>query len=217
MKIHIITIFPESFESYFKASIIWNAIKKGLFEPIFYCLNDFSTDNHRRVDDKAYGMHGQVLSPEPLSKAIEHIFKKVSKKIPVVYMSPAWKLLDQESIEGYNLELSNEFIIICGHYEGIDQRIIDKYVNLEISIWEYVISSWELSTMVFIDSLIRHIPWVLWNKQSLEEDSFSIKFDRQKEHSVYTRPKEFLWLSVPDILLSWNHSEIEKWKKFNLK
>lgn len=217
MKIHIITIFPESFESYFKSSIIWRSIANGLFQPVFYKLNDFSEDKFKRVDDKAYWMHGQVISPEPLNKSIKHIFTKVWKKIPVVYMSPRGDLLTQEKIEKYSEKLSEEFIIICWHYEWIDQRIIDKYVTHEVSIGEYVISSWELASMVFIDSLVRHIPEVLWNKQSLEEDSFSEKLFRQKEYPVYTRPEEFLWMKVPEILLSWNHKEIEKWKINNLK
>ena len=216
MKIHIITIFPEAFDSYLSSSIIWNAKGKWLFDLYLYKLNDFSDKKFKHVDDKAYGMHGQVISPEPLAKAIEYIFWKVWKKAPVIYMTPSWDLLKQEKIENYYKNLWDEFIIICWHYEWIDKRIIDLYVDYEISIWEYVVSSWELSSMVFLDSLVRLIPWVLWNKQSLEEDSFSIKFDRQKEYPVYTRPEVFNWLKVPPVLLSGNHWEIEKWKKNNL-
>ena len=216
MKIHVITIFPESFKSYFSSSIIWNARKKWLFNIELYKLNDFSTDKFKRVDNKAYWMHWQVISPEPLSKAIEYIFDKVWSKIPVIYMSPSWDLLTQEKIENYYEKLWDEFIILCGHYEWIDQRIIDIYVDYEISIWEYILSSWELSASVFLDTLLRHIPWVLWNNESLIEDSFSKIFDRQKEYPIYTRPEEFKWKKVPEILLSWNHKEIDKWKKDNL-
>lgn len=216
MKIHIISIFPESFESYFSSSIIWRAKEKWLFELELYKLNDFSDDNYKRVDNKAYWMHGQVISPEPLSKAIDFIFDKVWKKIPVIYMSPSWDLLTQEKVEDYYNSIWEEFIIICGHYEGIDQRIIDLYVDHEISIWEYVISSWELAASVFLDSLLRQVPGVLWNVESLNEDSFSKKFGRQKEYPVYTRPEEFMWKAVPSILLSWNHKEIEIWKNNNL-
>jgi tRNA (guanine37-N1)-methyltransferase len=225
MKIHIITIFPESFESphngttsgsYFSSSIIWKAREKWLFELEIYKLNDFSDDNFKRVDDKAYWMHWQVISPEPLEKSIEYIFNKVWKKIPVIYMSPSWDLLTQEKIENYYERLEVEFIIICGHYEWIDERIIEMYVDYKISIWEYVLTSGELSASVFLDALIRHIPGVLGNIDSLEEDSFSKKFDRQKEYPVYTRPEEFKWKKVPEILLSGNHKEIEKWKKNNL-
>lgn len=216
MKVHIITIFPESFKSYFETSIIKKAIIKKYFEPVFYKLNDFSNLPTKRVDDKAYWMHGQVIKPEPLSDAIEFIFKKVWKKITVIYMSPSWDLLNQEKIENYKKDLDEEFIIICGHYEWIDYRIIDKYVDLTLSIWEYIISSWELAAIVFIDSLVRLTPWVLWNEESFIEDSFSKKFNRQKEHPVYTRPKQFMWMNVPEVLTSWNHSEIEKWKINNL-
>lgn len=217
MKIHIITIFPESFYSYFSSSIIWNALEKKLFEVEFYKLNDFSDKKTKRVDEKAFWMHGQVICPEPLSKAIEHIFEKIWKKIKVVYLSPRWDLLNQEKVEKYFENLWEEFIIICGHYEWIDERIIDLYVDYEVSIWEYVISSWELSAMVFIDSLVRHIPKVLWNIESLEEDSFSKKLNRQKEYPAYTKPRVFKGKEVPEVLFSWNHKEIEKWKKNNLK
>jgi len=215
MKIHIITIFPESFSSYFNSSIIWKAKEKKLFKIELYKLNDFSNKKFKHVDDKAYGMHWQVISAEPLSQAIEYIFEKVDKKIKILYMSPSWVLLNQSLVEKYYDNLS-EFIIICGHYEWIDQRIIDLYNIKSISIWEYVISSWELAASVFIDSLVRHIPGVLWNPKSLEEDSFSLSLDRQKEYPVYTRPKEFQWLKVPNVLLSWNHKEIQIWKKNNL-
>jgi tRNA (guanine37-N1)-methyltransferase len=215
MKIHIITIFPESFDSYFSSSIIWNAKNKGLFEVEFYKLNDFSSKKFGHVDDKAYGMHGQVLCAEPLGKAIDFIYGQVGKHIPVLYMSPSWEALTQEKVERCHKKLT-EFIIICGHYEWIDQRVIDMYSVEKISIWEYVISSGELASMVFIDALVRHIPGVLWNVQSLEEDSFSKQLNRQKEYPVYTKPKDFHWLKVPEVLYSWNHAEIEKWKREHL-
>mgnify|MGYP001942319392 CR=1 FL=1 len=217
IKIHIISIFPEAFESYFSSSIIWRAIKNWLMDPVFYKLGDFSDKKFKHVDDNAYGMHGQVISPEPLSWALEWIFSQLWHRVPVVYLTPGWELLQQEKIENYYDTLWWEFIIICWHYEWIDQRIIDLYVTHEVSIWEYVLSSWELSAMVFIDSLVRNIPGVLWNKDSLEEDSFSKKFDRQKEYPVYTRPREFMWLEVPEVLFSGNHKKIEEWKKNNLK
>lgn len=216
-KAHIITIFPESFDSYFSSSIIWRAISNWLFEVSFYKLNDFSDLPSKRVDDKSFWMHWQVISPQPLSKAINYIFNKIWKKVKVIYMSPSWELLKQEKLEKYYDDFWDEFIIICGHYEWIDQRIIELYVDFEICIWEYVLSSWELASMVLLDWLIRHIPGVLWNKDSLLEDSFSEKFSRQKEHPVYTRPRVFEWKNVPEILTSGNHIEIEKWKKNNLK
>lgn len=216
MKIHIITIFPESFESYFSSSIIWKAMKNKLFEVEYYKLNDFSVLPSKRVDEKSFWMHGQVISPEPLSKAINHIFNTLWKKIKVIFFSPSWDILNQEKSEKYFEEIGNDFIIICWHYEWIDKRIIDLYVDYEISIWEYIISSWELAAMVFIDNLVRQIPNVLWNKTSLEEDSFSKKLNRQKEYPQYTKPRVFEWIEVPEVLFSGNHKEIEKWKKNNV-
>lgn len=216
MKAHIITIFPESFESYFNVSIIWRAIKTWKFTPFFYKLNDFSDKKTKRVDDNAYGMHWQVISPAPLSKAITHVFDKVGKKIPVIYMTPSWTLLNQELSEKMSQTL-DEFVIICWHYEWIDARIIEKYVDYEISIWEYVLSSWEISSMVFIDSLVRLLPWAIWSEISHIEDSFSLKLNRQKEYPVYTRPENFEWMKVPSVLLSWNPKKIEEWKNSNLK
>ena len=216
MKIHLISIFPESFNSYFSSSIIWKAKEKWLFELELYKLNNFSTNNTKRVDNKAYWMHWQVISPEPLSRVIESIFLK-KWKIPVVYMSASWDLLNQEKIEYYYNKLPIEFIIICWHYEWIDNRIIELYVDFEISIWEYILTSGELAASVFLDWLIRYIPDVIWNKISLQEDSFSKKLNRKKEYPVYTRPEEFKWKKVPKILLSWNHKQIDIWKNNNLK
>jgi tRNA (guanine37-N1)-methyltransferase len=191
-KIHIITIFPESFNSYLNSSIIWKACDKWLLNINLYKLNDFSDKNFKHVDDKAFWTHWQVISPEPLSKAINTIFKQVWKKIPVIYMTPAWKLLNQRKVESLSKKLE-EFVIICWHYEWIDQRIIDLYVDYEISIWKYVLTSWELASMVFIDSIARFIPNVLWNPLSLEEESFSKKLFGKKEFPHYTRPRNFEW------------------------
>lgn len=217
MKIHIISMFPESFDSYFWSSIMKKAQEWGFLNLFFYKLNDFSVEKTKRVDDKAYGMHGQVISPIPLSLAIESIFGKVWWKIPIVYMTPSWILLTQEKTEEFLQILKDEYIILCWHYEWIDQRIIDYYVDYCVSIWEYVLSSGELSAMVFVDSLVRQIPWVLWKKDSWEEESFSQKLNRQKEYPVYTKPRMFRWMEVPEVLYSWNHQAIEDWKKKHLK
>lgn len=133
MKFHIITIFPEAFESFMQTSVIGKAREKELFDIQCYKLNDFAKDHSGHVDDKAFGMHGQVLSPEPLSRALEHIFESIGNKVPVIYMSPSGELLKQEKCEFFTAH-SNEYVIICGHYEGIDQRIIDLYVDYEVSI-----------------------------------------------------------------------------------
>ena len=218
MNFHIITIFPEAFDSFINTSIINKAINNDLFNIKIYKLWDFSDKNFKHVDDKAFWMHWQVISPEPLSKAIKFVKEKINWENIVIYMSPSWDLLNQEKVENYYTNFkSKDIIIICGHYEWIDQRIIEKYVDYQISIWEYVLTSWELSAQILIDSLVRHIPEVLWNPQSLEEESFSKFFDRQKEHPVYTRPQIFEEMKVPEVLTSGNHKEIEKWKINNLK
>lgn len=216
MKFHILTLFPESFTSFLESSIIWRAKEKWLFEIELYKLSQFSDKKYGQVDDKAYGMHGQVMSPKPLALGIEYIFERLWKKIPVIYMTPSGTLLHQKFVETLSIQQA-EYIILCGHYEGIDQRIIELFVDYEISIWEYILSGWEIASQVLIDALVRHIPDVLWNQQSLEEESFSEKLDRQKEYPVYTRPADFRWHIVPEILRSGNHSEIEKWKYTNLR
>ncbi|MDD5212911.1 MAG: tRNA (guanosine(37)-N1)-methyltransferase TrmD [Candidatus Gracilibacteria bacterium] len=216
MKLHIITIFPEAFDSYLSTSIAKNAVNKGLLDIKLYKLNNFSYDNLKRVDDKVYGSHGQLIKADILSRAIEYIFSKIGKKIKVVYMSPKGDLLNQEKIEKYSNELNDEFIIICGHYEGIDQRIIDLYGVSEISIGEYILTSGELARQVFIDSLVRLVPGVINSEISHEEESFSVKLNRQKEYPQYTGPKEFSGLSVPDVLTSGNHKAIDDWKIKNL-
>lgn len=216
VKIHIITIFPESFDSYLSTSIAKNAVDKRLLDIKLYKLNNFSYDNLKRVDDKVYWSHGQLIKADILSRAIEYIFVQVWKKIKIVYMSPKWDLLNQEKVETYLNELNDEFIIICGHYEWIDQRIIDLYEVSEISIGEYILTSWELARQVFIDSIVRLIPWVINSEISHIEESFSKKLNRQKEYPQYTGPKEFSWLSVPEVLTSGNHKAIEEWKINNL-
>lgn len=226
MKFHIITIFPEAFTSFLETSIIWKAREKWLLQVELYKLNEFAKDTSGHVDSKAFGMHGQVLSAIPLSRAIEHIQNTVGNagmhsedifsKIPVIFMSPSGQLLKQEISEKLSKKL-DECIIICGHYEWIDQRIIDIYVDYQISIWEYILTGWEIASQVLIDSLIRLKPDVLGNSISHEEESFSKKLDRQKEYPVYTRPQDFRGHKVPDILISGDHKKIDIWKKDNLR
>ena len=215
MKFHIITIFPEAFESFMNTSIIGKARSKWLLDIKLYKLNEFAKDTSGHVDSKAFGMHGQVLSALPLQRAISHIFW-LTGKIPVVYMSPSWEILHQELAENLHASLQ-ECIIICWHYEWIDQRIIDMYVDYQISIWSYVLTGWEIASQVLIDALIRLSPNVLGNKISHEEESFSKKLDRQKEYPVYTRPQIFEWMKIPEVLISGDHKKIEQWKLSNLR
>ena len=194
-------------------------MKEKKIELLFYKLNDFSAKKFGQVDDKGFWMTGQVISPEPLHKAIEHIFSQLWSKVPVIYFSPSGDLMTQKKVEEYYQEFSSfeDCIIICGHYEGIDQRIIELYVTQEICVGEYVLTSGELASMVFLDAYIRHIPGVLWNPESLACDSFSEKFSRKKEYPVYTRPRDFLGEEVPEVLVSGDHKKIHQWKMDSLR
>ncbi len=213
MIFHIITLFPKSFESYFKTSILKIAQRKKKFKPIFYNLADFSVKNTRRSDDKPYGwLPWTILAVEPLYKVIKHIEEKFWN-LQKIYMSARWKILAQKTLEKF-AKNEKDLIVICGHYEWIDQRIMDIFNIEEVSLGKYVITSWELAAMIFIDWIIRLLPGVL-SKKSLQEESFSKKLKRKKEYPQYTRPENFMWYKVPTELLSWNPKTIENWKNKN--
>ncbi len=213
MIFHIITLFPDAFDSYFDSSILKIAKVKQIFKPIFYKLSDFSIKKTKRVDDRPYWwMPGTILSIEPIYKAINYIENKYWK-LDKIYLSARWKILNQNKFEKF-AKIQKDLIVICGHYEWIDQRIMDLFNIKEFSIGKYVITSWELATMVFIDWIIRLLPWVINNK-SLEEESFNKKLLNKKEYPQYTRPEIFMWYRVPKELLSWDPSIINKWKKIN--
>jgi tRNA (guanine37-N1)-methyltransferase len=215
MIFHIITLFPKSFESYFKTSILKIAQNKKIFKPIFYNLANFSVKNTKRVDDRPYAwLPWTILSPEPIYNLINSIEKKYWK-LKIIYMSARWKILTQQKLEKF-AKNQKDLIVICGHYEWIDQRIIDIFNIEEISIGKYILTSWELATMTFIDWIVRLLPGVI-NEKSLEEESFSKKLKRKIEYSQYTRPENFMWYKVPSELLSWNPKIIENWKNKFLK
>ncbi|MDD2487551.1 MAG: tRNA (guanosine(37)-N1)-methyltransferase TrmD [Candidatus Gracilibacteria bacterium] len=211
MKIHILTMFPDSFSSYFKTSILRIAQEKGIFEPIIYNLCDFSVKNTRRVDSRPYGgFPGTIISAEPLYDAINSIEEKHGK-LEKIYLSPRGEMLKQQTFEKL-AKNEKDLILICGHYEGIDQRIIEIFGIKEISIGNYVLSGGELASMVLIDGIVRLLPQVI-SEKSLEEESFSKKLKRKKEYPQYSRPEDFLGIKVPKELLSGDPKEIEKWKK----
>jgi len=204
VKYTILTLFPEIIEQYFNSSIMAKAVERGVVEMQVIDFRDFATDRHRTCDDAPYGGGaGMVIKPEPLAAALESVGGRQKR---VVYPSPSGKLFHQ----GYAEQLSKdeELIFICGRYEGIDQRIIDMYVDDEICIGSYVMSSGELASLVIIDTVYRLVDGVI-RKESLDEESFS---DGLLEYPHYTRPAEFQGHQVPDILLSGNHAEIEKWR-----
>ncbi|MBT4917401.1 tRNA (guanosine(37)-N1)-methyltransferase TrmD [Candidatus Peregrinibacteria bacterium] len=215
MKFDVLTIFPQSFNSYLSESILKRAQEKNLIEVEVHDIRDFSKDKHRKVDDVPFGGGaGMVMTPQPLHDAITHL--KKTNKGPVVFFTPQGKTLSQSKAETFSKKY-DQMILVCGRYEGIDQRIRDSLVDIEISIGNFVLTGGELPAMILIDSVSRLIAGVLGKEESHIEDSFSKSLDRKKEYPHYTRPSEFKGMKVPDVLLSGHHKEIEKWRRNKLK
>lgn len=206
MRIDILTIFPGMFEGPFSHSIIKRAIEKKQAEIHIHNIRDFSTNKHRSVDDYVYGgSAGMVMMIQPIADCIEYLSKD-RKYDEVVYLSPDGKLLDQGLSN--QLSLKQNMILLCGHYKGIDERIREHYITMEISVGDYVLSGGELAAAVLTDSIVRLIPGVLSDETSALSDSFQ---DGLLSPPVYTRPAEFKGWRVPDVLLSGNDKEIREW------
>ena len=205
MRIDILTLFPEMFEP-LKSSILGRALENDLFELNLIDIREFSLDKHKKVDDYVFGGgDGMLMTPQPLFDAIMSVKKDNSY---VVYMSPKGTMLNQKKVTDIAKNIDH-LIIVCGHYEGIDERVIELCIDEQISIGDYVLTGGELPAMVLVDSVLRYIPNVLHNDTSVVDESFS---DNLLEHPQYTRPREFMGLTVPEVLLNGNHKEIEKWK-----
>ena len=206
MKIDIITLFPEMFKGPFSESIVKKAQEKGLLKIKIHNLRKWTKDKHKTVDDHSFGGGvGMVLMIEPIYKAIKELKKKESK---VILLTPQGKVFKQKKAE--KLSKEKHLIFICGHYEGVDERIREKLVDEEISIGDYVLTGGELPAMVVIDSITRLIPGVLGKKEASQIESFSFK--GLLEYPQYTRPSNFKGWKVPEILLSGNHKKINKWR-----
>ena len=206
MKIDILTLFPEMFEP-LKESILGRALEKKLFELNLINIRDFSLDKHKKVDDYVFGGgDGMLMTPQPLYDAIMSV---KTEKSYVVYMSPKGTVLNQTKVKSIARDIEH-LIIVCGHYEGIDERIIELCIDEQISIGDYVLTGGELPAMVLTDAVLRYIPQVLGSDTSVEDESFS---DSLLEYPQYTRPREFMGLSVPEVLINGNHKEIAKWKE----
>lgn len=204
MKFNILTLFPEIVEVFFESSIMAKAVEKGIVEYNIVNIRDFALDRHKTCDDYPYGGGaGMILKPEPLSGALDSVN---ATGLRTVYPSPSGRVFNQ----GYAKELAGEkeLIFICGRYEGIDQRVIDRYVNDEICIGDYVLSSGEIASLVVIDSVYRLLDGVI-NESSLEEESFA---GGLLEYPQYTRPEVFDGIRVPEVLLSGHHENIKKWR-----
>ncbi len=204
MKFDILTLFPEMFDI-IKNSIIGKAIEKKLIEINTINIRDFSKDKHKKVDDTPYGGGaGMVMMPDVVYNAYMSIKDKENAK--VIYLSPKGNVLNQNKVEALSKE--EHIILLCGHYEGIDQRVLDEIVDEEISIGDYVLTGGELPAMVLIDTVSRYVSGVL-NKESVDEESFS---NGLLEYPHYTRPEVFLNKKVPEVLLSGHHENIKKWR-----
>ncbi len=208
MRFDILTLFPDMFGGPFGESIIRRGQDKGLIQIVLHQIRDYTVDRHRTVDDAPYGGGaGMLMKPEPLAAAIEAV-KKLNTDAPVLLTTPRGNPLTQKLAQ--ELSLSPGLIIICGRYEGIDERIHQHYVDHEISIGDYVLSGGELAAMVLVDTVTRLVPGVLGSDESAATDSFS---DGLLEYPQYTRPPEFNGLAVPAPLLSGNHAEITRWRR----
>jgi tRNA (guanine37-N1)-methyltransferase len=205
MKIDIITLFPEICRAPLSESIMKRARKHGIVDLHIHNLRDWTTDRHHVADDAPFGGgQGMVMKPEPIFAAVEELRKQTSK---VVLMSPAGHRFDQAMAA--QLSGESHLIIICGHYEGVDHRVIERLVDLEISIGDYVLTNGAIAAIALVDAVVRLLPGVLGHEQSALDDSFSRGL---LEAPQYTRPAEFRSWKVPDVLLSGNHAEIEKWR-----
>ncbi len=204
MKFDVLTLFPEMFEILHQ-SIIGKAIEKDLIDIQITNIRDFSKDKHKKVDDTPYGGGaGMVMRPDVVYDAYKSVKDEHAK---VIYMSPQGEKLNQKKVE--ELAKESHLIILCGHYEGIDQRVLDKIVDEEISIGDYVLTGGEIPAMVLIDSVSRYVEGVL-KEDSIKEESFS---NGLLEYPQYTRPEVFEGMKVPEVLLSGHHENIEKWRK----
>ena len=204
MKITILTLFPEVFEGFFSTSIPLLAKEKGLLDVNIINFRDYTTDKHHKCDDEPYGGGaGMVLKPEPLFKALKSI-DATSKR--VIYPTPSGKLFNQSIAK--ELSSEKELVFIAGHYEGLDQRVIDAFVTDELSIGDYVLSSGETAILVMVDAIYRLLDGVI-SPESLVEESFN---DSLLEYPQYTRPQEYEGMRVPEVLLSGNHKQINDWR-----
>ncbi len=209
MKINIMTLFPEMCEAVLGESIIGRAREKGLVEINCINIRDYSRDKHNRVDDSPYGGGmGMLMQIQPIADCYEDICKKSENPNRLIYMSPCGRVLNQETVK--ELAALPEITILCGHYEGVDQRVIDSLVDEQISIGDYVLTGGELPALVLADSISRMLEGVLPNDEAKELESH---YNGLLEYPQYTRPYEWNGQRVPDILLSGHHENIEKWRR----
>lgn len=222
MKFQILTLFPQAFDSFKTTSIIGRAVTSEKISIETFDIRHFTNDKHKKVDDVPFGGGaGLVMTCQPLFDAIEHVQNLEEKKAPVIFFSPhgkIWNQRDAEEFANYPTEKNcDRVIIICGHYEGIDQRVIDELVDIQISMGKFVLTGGELPAQIFIDSVARLLPGVIGKAESHQEESFSEVLDGKLEYPQYTRPADFRGLVIPEVLQSGHHAKIEQWRKDNCK
>jgi len=217
MRFDILTLFPEAFDSFKSTSIMGRAIEAGLLEVNTFDIRDFSDNKHRKVDDVPYGGGaGMVMACQPLFDAINHVKALVDDDALVIFFTPHGDMWNQTMADSLAKAETNNtrFILVCGHYEGIDQRIRDHLIDQEICLGPYVLTGGELPAQIFIDSVGRLVPGVIGKEESHLEESFSASLGRNTlEYPHYTRPEEFNGWKVPEVLLSGHHANIENWRE----
>lgn len=210
MRIDIITLFPEMCESVLSESIIGRARSSGKVEIVCHQLRDFAFDKHRRVDDAPYGGGmGMLMMAEPIALCFESICEELGQKPHFIYMSPKGEVVTQQKVKAM-AETFENICILCGHYEGVDQRVLDMYIDEELSIGDYVLTGGELPALVLADSLSRMLPGVLSSDECFELESH---FSGLLEYPQYTRPEVWREEKVPEVLMSGHHANIEKWRR----
>lgn len=213
MRYHVLTLFPEMILDGLNTSIIGRAMSKGLIELNAINIRDFSTNKHMKVDDYPYGGGaGMVMQAEPVylsyKSVADEIIERTGKKPRVVYLTPQGKVFNQKMAEEFAKE--EDLIFLCGHYEGIDERVLELIVTDNVSIGDYVLTGGELPAMVMIDTISRLVKGVLNNDDSAKYESFA---DNRLEYPQYTRPEEFMGMKVPKVLLSGDHKKVEQWRE----
>ena len=209
MNFHVLTLFPEMIQNVLKESITGRAIKKGSITLNTVNIRDFTDNKHGHVDDYPYGGGaGMVMQPEPVFRAYQSVKGRIEEPVRVIYLTPQGKVFNQTMAE----ELAGEknLIFLCGHYEGVDERVLNRIVTDNISIGDYVLTGGELPALVMIDAISRKVSGVLGNDASAEIETF---YDNLLEYPQYTRPEVFMGEKVPDVLLSGHHANIEKWRR----
>ena len=209
IRFDVLTLFPDMFKASLGDSIINRAVNNGLLELNFIDIRDYTKNKHKKVDDYPYsGGGGMLIQAQPVFDAYQSIVKDLDYKPLTIFLSPQGKIFEQK--KAVELSKCEHIVLLCGHYEGIDQRVLDLIVDEEISIGDFVLTGGEIPAMAIIDAVSRMVPGVLASESSYENESH---FNGLLEYPQYTRPEEFMGIKIPDILISGNHAKIDEWKR----